>query len=135
MSQLIFTSRDQQEERADCRLLIYGEDWPGELLLLSKKILWWSTRPLAFGCLLFDHVIYLKLKKKWLYAKLRKFTDMTIFFTLNGPKLPLWVKIVVILWFCSAWDKSLDTYRSQLKYTRTHVDHLRPMLRKNGLVL
>ena len=48
----------------------------------------WSTCPLVFFSWLLDHVTYLKLKKKWLFAKLNKFTKwqllslkMTTFFT------------------------------------------------------
>ena len=43
---------------------------------------------------------------------------LTIIFTQNGPRLSFWVKIVVILWICSAlqavlsfsaWEKSRDS--------------------------
>jgi hypothetical protein len=35
----------------------------------------WSKCPLVFGCWLFYHVIYLKLRKKYLFSKLGKFTQ------------------------------------------------------------
>jgi hypothetical protein len=37
----------------------------------------WSTCPLGFFSWLLDHVIYLKLKKKYQFAKLSKFTILT----------------------------------------------------------
>ena len=44
----------------------------------------WSTCPLVFCWWLLDHVICLKLRKKWLFDKFIKFLKMTIFIQ-NGP--------------------------------------------------
>ena len=55
---------------------------------------------------------------------------MTTIFTQNGPGLSFWVKIVVILWICSAlqavlsfsaWEKLRDFQQPK---TRGHVEHL-----------
>ena len=68
-------------------------------------------------CWQLDHVIYLVLRKKELLANLCKFNKMTTIFTQNDNLRPFWVKIIVILWICSAWqtiisfsawDKSFD---------------------------
>ena len=54
---------------------------------------------------------------------------MTTIFTQNGPRLSFWVKIVVILWICSAssfflsWRK-ITWINSQKPKTRGHVEHL-----------
>ena len=63
---------------------------------------WWSTCPVVLSCWLLCHVIYLKLIKEYLFAKLNKVTKWQLFFTQNGPRLSFWVKIVVILWIYSA---------------------------------
>ena len=68
-----------------------------KVLLLFR----WSTCPLAFGCWLLDHVISLKLREivVWQSEQIHK---MWSFFTQTGPRLSFWVKLVVILWICSA---------------------------------
>ena len=43
-----------------------------QLYLFVRLGLWWSTCPLVFDCWLLHHVIYLRLRMKWLLAKLRK---------------------------------------------------------------
>ena len=77
----------------------------------------WSTCPLVFSSWLLNHVIYLKLRKKELLAKLSKLTKWQNIFTQNGHRLSFWGKTVVILWiisalqaifFFSAWDKPRD---------------------------
>ena len=51
-------------------------------------------------------------------CKVAQIQKMTTIFTLNGPRLSIWVKIVVNLWICSAlqavlpfsaWEKSRDS--------------------------
>ena len=77
-----------------------------------------STCLLVFFCWELSHVIFLKLRKKELLAKLKKFTKWQTICTQNGPRLSFWVKIVVVLWICSAlqavvsfsaWEKSRDS--------------------------
>ena len=75
-----------------------------------------STCPLAlvFGCCELSHVIFLKLRKKELLGKLRKFSKWQLLKMVLGW-LSFWVKLVVILRICSAlqafcsfsaWEKS-----------------------------
>ena len=78
----------------------------------------WSTCLLVFGSWLLDHMIYLKLRKEELCAKLSKFTIW------HSKWLLFWVKIVVILWIWSAlqavisfsaWDKTCDSTANSQK--------------------
>ena len=57
-------------------------------------------------------------EKKVTVVKPEQIHKMTIFLNQNGPGFSFWVKIVVILWFCSAlqavlsfsaWEKSCDS--------------------------
>ena len=86
---------------------------------LGFDLLGCSTCPLVFGCWELSHVTFLMLRKKELLAKLSKFTKWQLFsLKLNGNLGPFWLKIVVILWICSAlkavlsfsaWEKLRDS--------------------------
>ena len=77
---------------------------------------------LVFGCCKLSYLIFLKLRKKERTAfKADQIRKMTTIFTQNGPSLSLWVKMVVILWICSAlqavlsfsaWERSRDSTRN-----------------------
>ena len=87
-----------------------------------------STGPLVLVCWELRHVIFLMLRKKDLFAWLI-IHRLTIQI---GSRLSLWIKIVVILWICSAlhavlsfsaWEKWRDSTK-----TKGHVEHLRFLL-------
>ena len=59
-------------------------------------------------------------------CKAEQVSKMTTIFTQNGPRLSFWVKMVIILWICSAlqavisfsaWKKSRDSTR----YSQNHA--------------
>ena len=93
----------------DCEYLFNLNLW--NLIITKVLALLLSTCPIVFDFWELSHVIFLKLRKKQLLAKLSKFTQ-------NGPRLSFWVKMVLILWICtalqgvlsfSAWEKSRDS--------------------------
>ena len=107
---------------------------------LFMNIIWpfielrWSTFGLVYFSWLLSHAIYLKLKKKILLLKanlLFLHSKRQRFFTQDHFE---WIR-VVILWICSACKNSkfyfflilrqTTWFNSQLKQTRTYVDHLR----------
>ena len=67
-----------------------------------------STCPLVFGCCKLSHVIFLILRKTKVLAKLSKFTKWQPFSLEKDNLGPFWVKIVVILWICSALQAVLS---------------------------
>ena len=86
-----------------------------------------SISVLVFGCWLMYHLIHLKMWPKKMLLQ--------TFFCQNGrvcKKLKFWVKIVVILWICSALNKSyfclslrcITWFMSQQPKTNTDVEHL-----------
>ena len=72
-----------------------------------------STCALDFGCWELSNVIFLKLRKKELPAKFGKLTKWQTFFTQNDNLGPFWVKIVVILWICTALQAMLSFSASE----------------------
>ena len=92
-----------------------------------------STCVLVFACWEFNHLIFLKLRKKELLADLRKFTKWQIF-PVKMVLVDFWLKIVVILRICSAlkavfsisaWEKSQDSTRNSPKLVDS--ESLRPI--------
>ena len=84
----------------------------GALYFLPHDQLRWSTCPLDVGPLDLSQA-----EKEKTACKAEQIHKITTIFTKNGPRLPFWMKIVVILWICStlqaffsfsAWDKSRD---------------------------
>ena len=78
-----------------------------------------STCPLVFGCWELSHLIFLMQREKKNCLQIHKMTND---FTLNDNLGLFWVKIVVILWICSAlqavlsfsaWEKSRDSTRNR----------------------
>ena len=100
--------------------------------IIYKKLFregWYLRCPicaLVLGYWELSHVIFPMLKKKELLAKALQFHKLTIVFTQNGPRLSFGVKIVAILWICSAleavffvyfsaWEKSRDSTSNSQK--------------------
>ena len=71
-----------------------------------------------------EYGIYLKLRKKFWFYKLSKFTKWLLVSHNMVLDLSFGLQTVIILWIFSAWDRSHNS-TVNLKQTRTNVDHLR----------
>ena len=85
---------------------LFKHNWNIKQLQKNLKSHRWSTFVLVCFSWLLNHVIYLNLRLFYCSYKLNKFTIVTQNDNFFYPG-PFWVKIVVILWICSACKNSI----------------------------